>query len=205
MRALLYKDLYMICKYNGFFMAAVILFIVIAGLGTESLFFAVYPPVIMVALGYSSLAYDERSGWLQYADALPYGRKKIVASKYLLSMFCGLTAMILLVISMTAFRLARGQFDFQQVAIAAAVVVVMSTVYIGVLLPISFWLGTEKGRLVYIILTVLACCSGYSIPMPKVLPQVSLGAIAVLVAIGVILIWSISYGISVKVYQKRKL
>lgn len=204
MRALLYKDFYMILKYNGFFMLAVILFITLAGLGTN-LFFVMYPPVVMMALGYSSLAYDERSGWLQYADALPYGRKKIVASKYLLSLLCCLTSIILLIISMSVLRLMRGQFDPQQLGLAVVIVAVVSTVYIGVLLPISFWLGTEKGRLVYIILTILACCSGYSIPMPKALPHINLVAAVSLLAAGVILAWIVSYFISVKVFQNRKL
>lgn len=204
MRALLYKDCYMILKYNGFFLLAALLFTAVAGIGTQTMFFAVYPPVVMAALGYSSLAYDERSGWLRYADALPYGRKRIVASKYLLSLLCCLATMLLLMISMSAFRLARGQFDLRQLGIVALVVLLACTAYISILLPISFFFGTEKGRLIYIFLTVLFCCGGYSIPMPQITLPMKWWLFP-MVPIGAAVIWWGSYRLAVKLYQKRKL
>lgn len=205
MRALLYKDCYMILKYNRFLLLMVLVFAVSAGISDAGMFFAVYPPVIMSAMSFSSLAYDERSGWLQYADTLPYGRNKIVASKYLLSLVGCLMPLLVLLISMTVFGLGRGDLDIMQLGAVALIVLTAGTAYICVLLPASFRFGTEKGRLIYILLTVLFCCGAYSIPKPQMLPNFNLGLAAVLLLIGMIVIWGISYLISVKAYQNRKL
>ena len=204
MRALVYKDLVMMYKYNRFLILFALLFAVVAGMNENSMFFAVYPPVVMMALGYSSLAYDERCGWLRYADTLPCGRKKIVTSKYLISLIsCG-ASLIVLMASMTVFGLKRGDLNPMGLGAVALIVLLVGTVYVSLLLPVSFFLGTEKGRFVYILFTVACCCGAYGISWPESLPQINMWLFITLFIVGICLILGTSYLISVKLYQKKK-
>lgn len=205
MRALLYKDCYMIYKYNRFFLITMLLFVIIAGMNEANMFFSIYPTIVLAGLSLSSLAYDERSGWLQYADALPYGRKKIVASKFLLAVLSCLTAMVLMTISIVGFGWARGAFDPMQLVSILVIMLAAGTVYVSIMLPVSFWFGTEKGRMVYILFTVLFCCGAYSIPWPFATQKLDLWFWLGLLAVAMVIIWSVSYLISVQLYQRRKL
>ena len=127
-----------------------------------------------------------------------------MASKYLISLIsCG-ASLIVLMASMTVFGLKRGDLNPMGLGAVALIVLLVGTVYVSLLLPVSFFLGTEKGRFVYILFTVACCCGAYGISWPESLPQINMWLFITLFIVGICLILGTSYLISVKLYQKKK-
>ncbi len=207
MAGLLYKDLYVVWKNNRMLLLMALIFLVLGGLEGESMFFILYPPLVLTALGMSSLAYDERSKWLQYADALPYGRRKLVASKYLLSaMACGVCVLLTVVFQLWSGAF-RGGLDPAGLILLLGAVVLVSTVQAVILLPVSFRFGTEKSRFVYLIClggfgaaSFMLPVPGYVLPLPWPVTAVGLGIIA-----GCAVLWVASYLLAAKLYAGREL
>lgn len=220
MRGLLYKDLIVTWKTCRMVILAALIFAVVAGMRSESLFFAVYAPIVMTATVLTTLAYDERSGWLGYADGLPYGRDTIVKSKYVMAFLCCMAAILVTAIVGVASVLFYGPVEdavlndviyhrtvtLPAVAFTALEQLLVGTIQTVILLPVSLRFGVEKGRLVYIICIIVFF--GLSMYLPK--PGIVLGPGALMleylvVVAACILLWVASYFIGAAVFRKRDL
>ena len=83
MKALVQKDFYVIWKQMR------ILVLVLALLSmVNSAFNTVFLVVWCSMLPYTAMAYDERSHWNQLAAMMPYSKRDIVLSKYVLGWLC---------------------------------------------------------------------------------------------------------------------
>ena len=205
MAALFYKDCYMIYKYYRMLMVMVVVFLVSLGMN-GSMFFAVYPAIVMTAMSLSTLSYDERSRWLQYADTMPYGRKKIVGSKYLLAGVGCLAAMALAAGIELCVGLAQRNADwYVNLAGMLGMMLLVGTIHTAVVLPISFKFGTERGRFIYIICIAVFSALAYAWPMPGAVWHGGLWLSVGLLAVGCGALWVISYWISVRLFQSREL
>ena len=85
MKGLLLKDYYMLLKYCRPYALIVLIFGVCSLADGSNLFMLAYPAVLCGINSVSLLAYDEKSRWQQYCETMPYTRKQVVDSKYLLS------------------------------------------------------------------------------------------------------------------------
>ena len=155
MKGLILKDLFVLRKIA-------VLYLVIEGvLLAASLFnpamqmFAIlYFLIVAMMLPITALAYDERAGWEKYALTMPVTRKKLVASKYLLGLILlgtSLVLMILFIIFAYEF-LATYSVNYIETTFRLVLAAVVGCLFLSVLMPIMLKLGTEKGRIVMMLM-----------------------------------------------------
>lgn len=204
MLALIYKDLYSIWRYNRLLLLGVGLWVLITGVKPDMDFFAAYASVLCTGMGLSALAYDERSKWLQYADALPYGRKTVVRSKYLLSGLLCLAAIVLMVLVQLAAWLLRGENSLLHLATMVWEMMILGTMNAALTLPIAFRIGVERARIVYIVVGI--CMLSFYLPQPGIVLGTgpALGGIAGTVVLCAA-VWAASCALAVRLYQSREL
>ena len=147
MKALIYKDLLTLWKYlrNYLLMCVVFQVASIAGEGFE--FMRFYPLILVSSLPHTLLAYDERSGWEKYALTLPIGRKKLVGSKYLVGLLLVAGSFLLAAVTGLVRSWREGIFDPFDYWFELCVLLTLGISVMSVALPMSFRLGTEKGRM----------------------------------------------------------
>ena len=155
----------------------------------------------------STITYDEQCKWDKYAAMLPYTPWQIVWSKYVLTFLCLFAgaAMILLASAMRAVYgegLLYGEELLGNLALLLAVLLMLD-----VSLPLVYRFGSEKGRLV-MILVMLACLAA-GMGVSRLVGEVRLPALPALVglALGVLILAAatgLSFWCSLCFYLRRR-
>lgn len=137
MQALLLKDLYTLKGQMKVFLFILIILALAfqAEAGACAVFYATLLPV-------TSLAYDEQSKWPQLALMLPYSIKDLVVTKYLLGWLLAIAVSALYGLA----SLLMGGGDYFVVVLLMS----LALCFLALTMPMVFWLGTEKGRLLLI-------------------------------------------------------
>lgn len=149
MKGLILKDLYVVLKQMKVLLLIVVLFTILLG-STFGVFLLLYCAMLPI----TTIAYDERAKWDKYAATMPYSRKDIVLSKYLLGLACMVVALILVFIG----TLVYGVFTdavFTGGSLAEMVIMLVSLfcvtlIFMAINMPIIFKWGVEKGRIIFI-------------------------------------------------------
>lgn len=107
-------------------------------------------------LAYNSISMDERDGWNRFVLTTGYNRKEYVLSKYLLAIagtvICSMTLGIFSVIGQNL-----GKIGMENNLLSILPVLMAGTVImLSIALPLSFWFGMEKARLLSILIIALA-------------------------------------------------
>lgn len=107
-------------------------------------------------LAYNSISMDERDGWNRFVLTTGYSRKEYVLSKYLLAIagtvICSMTLGIFSVIGKNL-----GKIGMENSLLSILPVLMAGTVImLSIALPLSFWFGMEKARLLSILIIALA-------------------------------------------------
>ena len=107
-------------------------------------------------LAYNSISMDERDGWNRFVLTTGYSRKEYVLSKYLLAIagtvICSMTLGIFSVIGKNL-----GKIGMENSLLSILPVLMAGTlIMLSVALPLSFWFGMEKARLLSILIIALA-------------------------------------------------
>lgn len=206
MRGLLYKDLVVTWKTCRMVILAVVIFAVMAGIGEQQLLFAVYAPIVLTATVLTTLAYDERSGWLRYAEALPYGRNTIVKSKYVMAFLCCVIAVLVTAAASIVSGMVQGRLIWESMLFLAVEQLLVGTIQTVILLPVSLRLGVEKGRIVYIICIGAFCALSFFMPQPGIVWGPGTMVLECLATTVVCLVlWVLSYLVGAAVFRKRDL
>lgn len=204
MKGLILKDFYMIKKYCKSFLFIAVLFLGLYFFASDSLFILFYPCLICGTLPVTLLGYDEQSGWLLYSGTLPYKKEWIVTSKYIIGLAAGgimyLATGAVLVIQMVASR----AFNFEQFAFVMTVLLLITIIVPALGLPFMFRFGTEKGRLIYYIMVGICCAIGAVASFNMGTIDANAGVILAAAA-AVVLIYILSYRLSISWYKKREL
>lgn len=155
MKGLILKDLLVLRKIA-------VLYLVIEGvLLAASLFnpamqmFAIlYFLILAMMLPITALAYDERAGWEKYALTMPVTRKKLVASKYLLGLILlGISLVLMVIFIIFLYEwLSVYSVNYTETVLRLVFAVVVGCLFLSVLMPIMLKLGTEKGRIVMMLM-----------------------------------------------------
>ena len=162
MKALLYKDSRILWRIGKLYLLMIAIFCLIGNDSVRFLriFFVIYSAMLPITL----LSFDERSRWSRLADMLPYSRRDIVLTKYLMGWVLGLAAGLLL--------LAGCALGHYQTAEALGM---LSAAWTGTLLvqavsyPLLFRFGVERGRLAMIVAVAITCgiAAGASVAGPR--------------------------------------
>lgn len=209
MKGLVIKDL-LVLRQQAKTMAIMLLFFGVMGFTqTDASFFAGFMMMMMAMLPVTALSYDERAHWDAYALTMPLSRTQVVGAKYLLG------GLLLLVagIACSVFILILGLFRGEEMAVylpqqlfLLAPVMSIGLLYLSVLLPIIYKMGTEKARLVMMVIflipflfLLLVQKMGFSAPSE----QATILALKLL-PLGALAAACISFWLSVRFYKAKE-
>ena len=210
--ALIYKDVMVLLKNGKTILLFMLVFLVAAAVKPATPAFLIYPVVALSTMTTNTLSYDETYRWEQYADALPYGRRRIVTAKFLLSLLClGVTAALFL-LTMGAASLISGTAQWDNLLWSLELLVVLTTIYTVLILPVALRFGLQKSRVVLLLVVgaTVAVVVGASYVLPDAplpLPETSVGIGPIFLGTLAVcaVLWVISWFISIRVYQTRVL
>ena len=204
MKGLLLKDIYVAKKNLRTFLVMILAF----SLGSLAAwengnFFLCYGIVMMPGITMSLISYDERYHWDVYAGAMPLSQEQMVTEKYLLHL--GMVSVWLPVLLLLQ--------RFQQVPAFGGSPLTLLVAGLnlglllpGILLPIIFALGTEKGRAGYYVVLfggmILATVSERLTSLTGYVPEAVASIVMILLPAAV---YVLSWRIAIRLYEKRSL
>ena len=158
MKGLLLKDWFLIWKQCRYLLFVPAVFLAVSALSDDSQFFAIFAFLLSAMYPMTVMGLDEQSKWERYALTMPFRRRDLVLSKYLLS-FCSLFLYGVLYLLLVLL------FKHDPEAMKVSVMLTSVGISIGILYsalayPFLFKLGMEKGRIWYLILIVVVCGNG---------------------------------------------
>lgn len=156
MMGMVYKDFLVQRKQLGYYIAFFIMYTVLAVM-------EIMPTAIMytmtVLIGMlvpmSTFAYDDLARWNKYAAATPAGRRGIVAGKYVFSLLSVLLAAAfsaVLVVAVLMLKPELGAVD--ELLIGLLICTLIPILIDAVILPVFIKFGSEKSRLISILIFV---------------------------------------------------
>ena len=205
MIALLQKDCIMIWKTSKSLLGVVLLFALIGGYDIKMLAFMVYAPIVLTSMSVNTMSYDEQSKWSLYAKTMPYDRRAMVGSKFVFSAVGCLLGVLLSLGSAIGFGLARGAVPVGELGVILCGALVAGTLNTVLMLPVAFWLGPTKGRLVFVVCLAVVFGAAANVSIPGMLLEMDMWLAAALLVLVCLVLWLISYVISVRLYQQREL
>ena len=200
MKGLLLKDYYMTVKYCRMLILMVLIFAAVSAV-SNSIFLISYPFIIAGVLPVSLYAYDEKSGWCSYADAMPYSRAQQVSAKYISAL-----VIICLVMLICTVGKAITSHSFIQDFSLLVVLCGVGLLSAGCLLPFVLKFGSEKGRWAYYAVIIIACVVAATVfdTGGAFGSMLAVNAAAYILA-GCVLLFGLSWLIAIKIYEKREL
>lgn len=214
MKGLLLKDLYMSEKYCGAFLLIIVIFFGMSLMSGSSFFLLAYPCILVGLIPASLVSYDEREKWDVYSGTLPCSRPQFVSCKYLIGLLGELPVICIttLLYALGLFRM--GDFDLYAVFGMATMFLLLGLIGPATTLPFMFRFGAEKGRIAYFAVIILLCGGSAAFGSIQVsggenaletgafMPQ---AGVSLLLAALAILIYVVSWKLSIAFYEKKEL
>lgn len=209
MKALLLKDFYMLAKYCRSYLIIAAAFTAVSIFTPESFFFSAYIYLIVGMLPVTLMAYDERSKWVEYSAALPYGKSDIVLSKYIMGILVQLAMVLLTELIKIAVKGFGGILsDITVDACGVSVTLVM----VSIILPLMFWFGVEKGRVAYYIIAGVSFSIIFGVTNnmgegeePLNFAENFSPAVVGVMFLAAVILYAVSALISIGVYKRREI
>ena len=199
MKALLRKDFYVLTSTFKTIMIIWAIFPIVALINPEVSFFMLYIGLIAGTISSTLISYEEREKWPLFAGTLPISKKQIVTERYLFTLI-----MILIATVMGAFVLAINSLRGNPISAALLVQIFsFSLIMPTLLLPLTYRYGVEKSR--YIVMIIVIAFSIGSQEMLSVFESGNLTSfILPMMIIGSLVLFAISYLLSVKWYSEKE-
>lgn len=207
MKGLLLKDLYMASKYCRAFALLIIVFLAVSFFGDESIFFIVYPTMVAGMIPMTLLSYDEKNKWSQYSETLPCSRAQFVSVKYIVGLIFSGFAWLISLISIVLRMSTGSSFSFDGLLFWGTALLVLGVLGPMLMLPFVFKFGTEKGRIGFYVMIGLLCAisvlaNGLGLQTSVISGNQWILGMIVVVAV---LLYLLSWRLSILFYQKREL
>lgn len=166
-------------------------------------FLYIFAIVYMAVLPISALGYDERAKWDKMANMLPFSTAQLVGSKYILGYLAMGTAVLFVVFSRW---FGSGKTISAEDFISVAIVLCIALIIEAIQLPLMFWVGVEKGRILFVLITVFGASTMYSSgAILKEISMVQTGKnVLFILAVAAIVCNLISFLAAEKLYQRAK-
>ena len=207
MKGLLLKDFYLSWRYCRAFLVIVAVFLAVSFSGDDNIFFLIYPIMIASVIPMTLVSYDEHDKWTAYSGTLPYTRAQLVSTKYLVGMCFGSVAFLISMAATTVRMMLGGGFVLEQLAVVGTALLVLGCLGPALILPYVFKYGAEKGRVAfYITVGVFSGVAAVLAGMGFQIQGLSSGLWPLAAVAGVsILLYALSWWLSIRFYQKREL
>ncbi|MEE1056542.1 MAG: ABC-2 transporter permease [Acutalibacteraceae bacterium] len=210
MKGFILKDLYMSFKHYILIYLFAMFFGISYIFNSETIYWYVAPVILASIRPIGILSLDERSKWILYSDTLPFSRKYMVSSKYILSLLSVLSTWLLIAIMRGISGLIIGNLVLIDFIATLSVVLALGLLTPALMLPVVFKYGTEKGRIVYYIVAFLLVALGTSLGL--VADEIGMvnkvGQYVLqfsIIAVIVIAIFICSWMLSINIYKNREL
>ncbi len=206
MKGLLLKDMYAIWGYLRSYLF-LILFMILLGIWTNSEFLLLYCCMLASMLTVTLISYEEKEKWNVYADTLPWSRAQMVSAKYITGLLLFLSVFGLSVIVRCAAMLAAGEWTSDILWSLLVLSVPVGILPPALMLPFVYKLGAEKGRIFYLAVVILVA-SGVSFlnfTSAGRTPEVVGAVTAVPILLVSILLYALSWMLSIFFYRKREI
>lgn len=210
MTGLILKDLLNLKKYMKQLGIVLIVFIFIA-INLKSPSYVIFMMILITSMMIvTSMAYDESTKWDKYALTMPITKKDLVKSKYALLVILALSGGIISLILGFVISKLTDVSNYKEILLTSFGVTLASLVLFSILLPIIFKMGTEKARIIMLIIfaipsilaTVLSkFLKDFAIALPTEEQIMYLGYASPFI---VLLIVFLSYSLSVSILNKKE-
>lgn len=145
MKGLILKDFINVKGQIVLYLLITVLWIGIGFKWESGSFFSGVMQMFAVMIPLTALAYDEKNHWNRFALTMPVNRRELVQSKFL---FALLTMVVVGIVSFAGSLLISG--DLEESVIVVLYSCPIGVILNGLLMPVMFQFGVEKGRFVYI-------------------------------------------------------
>lgn len=186
-----------------------VIYLLLTFQGTFDVTFVV--PLIGIMLFITTFSYDDFNNWNPYAITLPKGRKNIVRAKYISSIILTIILSILSLTLAVAISYAKtNSINIEEILSSLMETLLSSVIIISLLYPIIFKFGATNGRIILFIMVFSIAGIGAIITqfvdLTFILNMINKLDNYVLIAIPIIsiIMLSISYLISNKIYQNKE-
>lgn len=201
MKALLLKDFYVLWRTMRMAMLFILICVFIPA-GTAT----VMPILVTALLPFTCISLDEKAKWQRLQAAMPYQKREIVLSKYVLGIISVAVMSIITLLAQWLMGMAIGQPMTVGTLYAVMVSALGGTFMQAVMIPLSFRLGVEKARVAMCIFAGIVA-GGMTLTATSLTFQTSLqfNGIIVAIIIGVIaLLYPLSIFASMKLYRATR-
>ncbi len=211
MLGLIKKD-FLLIKSNSNLKIIIIMFIIYIMMAFQGMFEVTFiVPLIGIIMFITTFSYDDFNNWNSYAVTLPNGRKNVVKAKYIASIILIIMLGILsLVISMGIDYVKTNSINLAESTSALIETILSTIIIISFLYPIVFKFGATNGRIILfiVVFTVVGIVTLITkfVDMTTVINAINELDKYPYIAIPIIcvILLSISYLISNKIYQSKE-
>lgn len=208
MKGLIIKDLLMIKGNLKHILFLYILFFALTLQGSFDLSFILV--MVSVMLFMSTFSYDEYNKWDAYAITLPNGRNNIVKSKYVSTIIIIVVSTLITLMLSIIVGLIKNNLDLEITISTMLGSCFALVVLVGVLYPIIFKFGIEKGRIILFVVAFAVAIiakilfDNLSINIPVKLLTFLENYFVLIISTLSIFIILVSYKISKLIYLKKE-
>lgn len=208
MSGLLLKEFYMAWKYCRLHLVITVLFLGLAMFSSsDNLFLLVYPCALASFIPVTLQSYDTQSRWNVYFETLPTSRAQYVSAKYLIGLILGEFLLALTGLSQLLAMKLSGEGSLYQLLSLLSALQFLAIAPPALCLPLIFKWGVEKGGILFLVMIgivfggsaalALGVEDGGSFSLP--------GNLSVWLLLGVIVLYALSWVLSIRLYRSREL
>lgn len=153
MRGLITKDLLILMKTAKMYVFVLAVYVLVSLLTGAD-----YGAIIVMLFGMLSItsyALDEQAKWNGYGLTMAVTRRDMVAGKYLLALLLCLVGVVAAGIISALASLRSGGFSAGSLLLSSALSLGVSCLFVSIALPLLFKMGTEKSRMLLMVLFAL--------------------------------------------------
>lgn len=201
MKALLRKDFYVLSTSLKSVLLTWVVFPLVALINPEFSSFILYVGLVAGTLSSTLISYEEREKWPLFAGTLPLSKKQVVTERYVSTLIMMLISSLIGAVIMLTYVL-RGAPEYASAGLLVQNFAT-SLVMPSLLLPVTYRFGIEKGR--YIVMFLVIAIAMLTPQMATMLTgEGSAPAfILPLMLVGSIVLYAVSYLLSLKWYVNK--
>ena len=209
MKGLLAKDFALLMQRKRVFLFLAAWAVVMSFTMEEGSFVVSWMAIIGAFFAISSLAYDEYDNCLPFLMSLPIERKTYAKEKYLFGFLCGFASWLFAFVVYVCAALIRGNvLNIANEIISLLIVIPAFVLLIDFSLPINIKFGSEKGRIVVLVIWAVVFGAlmflGDSIKLSIPTIPVSMPIVVAIISVLAIAITFISLSISSRIMDSKE-
>lgn len=215
MKGMLIKDFSLLKGQKQFFMIAIMFAFIFLFLTDMAGFGVSYLMVMFIIFTLSTIAYDEYDNGNAFLFTLPISRKRYVQEKYVFCLVISAVVCLVDIALILVMNYVKDGTDVEMLLVTLAAACAVGIVMMAVMIPLQLKFGSEKrqmamiaGFVIFFFLLYVGkkLVDRFGIPsFINKIGSLSMGSVAGMITVFVIVMTLISYWISVRIMEKKEL